>query len=134
MKRVLPAAAILACVASGAVLAASCGPSFRRTYESDNAFTRCFDLDYRPGVGPVEKAGCWRHWLDGHVYNQPDDKREYAALRLEELAAGVSMPGPPGPPGAFHRRPAPAPDEGAPLEIVEYAAADGGVDGGSTFE
>ncbi|MCK9460941.1 MAG: hypothetical protein M0R80_15000 [Proteobacteria bacterium] len=103
--------ALLAClVAAGAVAAASCGPSFRRTHESDNAFTRCFDLDYRPGVAADERASCWRGWLADHVYNQPDDKVEYARLRLEELEDGVSVPGPPGPPGAFDNRPEPPTD------------------------
>jgi hypothetical protein len=120
---------VCVCAASGAAAIASCGPSIRRTYQSDNAFTRCFDLDYRPGVAALEKAGCWRHWLDDHVYNQPDDKIEYAALRLEELANGISVPGPPGPPGAFHVRPNPTSEEVAP--VADAPGADGGVDGGS---
>ena len=131
MMRVLLAAAIPVSLALWTVAAASCGPSFRRTAESDNAFTRCFDLDYRPGVGAAEKTDCWRRWRHDHVYNQPEDKLEYAALRLEELADGISVPGPPGPPGAFADRPSPPSDEGAPPAVEERAVADGGVDGGS---
>jgi len=126
--------AILVCAAAGAVAIASCGPSIRRTYESDNAFIRCFDLDYRPGIAALEKAGCWRHWLDHHVYNQPDDKVEYAALRLEELANGISVPGPPGPPGVFHVRPALISENVATsVPAADEQAADGGVDGGTAI-
>jgi hypothetical protein len=125
--------AILVCAASGAVAMVSCGPSIRRTYESDNAFTRCFDLDYRPGVAAREKADCWRHWLENHVYNQPEDKTEYAALRLEELANGVSIPGAPGPPGAFNVRPTPTSESGdQSVSSAELSVADAGVDGGPT--
>ena len=104
MTRAKSVAAGLALLAVAGLAVASCGPSFRRTYESDNAFTRCFDLDYRPGVAAGEKTECWNAWLDRHVYNQPQDKIAYARLRLDELARGVSVPGPPGPPGAFDER------------------------------
>ncbi len=96
-------------IAAGAlaisVVQAGCGPSLRRTYQSDNAFATCFAADYEPSVDAGEKKACWRSWLDGHVYNQPPDKIAYAELRLEELEEGVSIPGPPGPPGRFHERP-----------------------------
>jgi len=84
----------------------SCGPSFRRTYQSDNAFLRCFDMDYTPGITIEAKKLCWKTWLNEHVYNQPGDKINYARLRLDEIADGVSVPGPPGPPGEFDKRPA----------------------------
>jgi hypothetical protein len=89
-----------------------CGPSLRRTYQSDNAFARCFDMDYNPTVSAEEKQVCWDRFLDRYVYNQPHDKIAYAELRLGELSKGISVPGPPGPPGAFHERPEPPPDSG----------------------
>lgn len=82
-----------------------CGPSLRRTYQSDTAFATCFSSDYDPAVDPGEKDACWRSWLEGYVYNQPPDKISYAKLRLTELEQGVSIPGPPGPPGRFDQRP-----------------------------
>ncbi len=86
-------------------LQTGCGPSLRRTYHSDNAFASCFAADYDPAVGVDDKVACWRSWLRGHVYNQPRDKIAYAELRLEELGQGISIPGPPGPPGRFDERP-----------------------------
>ncbi len=97
--KTLPTIALLA------VLLYACGPSIRRTYQSDNAFSRCFDMDYRPASSPDDKAVCWSNWLRDHVYNQPHDKIGYARLRLKELAEGISIPGPPGPEGAFDQRP-----------------------------
>lgn len=94
------------------LLAAACGPSIRRTHQSDNAFERCFDMDYRPGAPDAEKESCWNTWLSEHVYNQPGDKIRYARLRLDELSEGISTPGPPGPPGEFDRRPDTPPDAG----------------------
>ncbi len=94
------------------LIAAACGPSIRRTHQSDNAFERCFAMDYRPGAPDTDKETCWTTWLADHVYNQPGDKVRYARLRLDELAKGVSTPGPPGPPGQFDLRPAPSPDAG----------------------
>ena len=128
--------AAFAALAAAAFAVASCGPSFRRTEQSDNAFTRCFDFDYRPGVAADEKTTCWRRWLDDHVYNQPEDKIAYAKLRLEELGRGVSIPGPPGPPGAFDERPVPS--RPAPVSVAEVGemlegdarSSDAGVDGG----
>ena len=99
--------------------AIGCGPSFRRTEQSDNAFLRCFDMDYHPGRTADEKETCWRRWLDRHVYNQPDDKVAYAELRIEEVGGGISVPGPPGPPGAFHHRPVPAMDAAEEAEEDE---------------
>ena len=107
-------------VAIAIALAVACGPSIRRTYQSDNAFARCFDLDYRPGVADVEKEMCWKTWLAKHVYNQPGDKTRYANLRLDELAEGISVPGPPGPPGQFDQRP-------RLDQEVGLTSADGGV-------
>jgi hypothetical protein len=115
-----------------AAMAAGCGPSLRRTYQSDNAFARCFDSDYKPGVGADEKRACWSEWLENRLYNQPEDKIGYARLRLDDLDHGVSIPGPPGPPGAFDQRPVPprpvprkpAPSAAAPIDA---GSADGGV-------
>ena len=94
-------------VAIVVVVGASCGPSLRRTYQSDNAFERCFDMDYNPGLSVDRKTECWTAWLEKRVYNQPDDKIEYARLRLAELNDGISIPGPPGPEGMFDERPSP---------------------------
>jgi len=100
-------------LATAGVALEGCGPSIRRTYQSDNAFVRCFDMDYNPGRSIDEKRECWQTWVGEHVYNQPEDKVAYAELRLEEIADGISVPGPPGPDGAFHERPVPpAPDAG----------------------
>ena len=110
---------LLAGLLTAVWLAQACGPSLRRTYQSDNAFARCFDLDYRPGIADAEKELCWQTWLKEYVYNQPGDKVRYANLRLDELAQGISVPGPPGPPGSFDQRPAlastgPEADAGVP--------------------
>lgn len=99
-------------------LVTSCGPSLRRTYESDNAFARCFDMDYNPGISRPEKEQCWSTWLKKHIYNQQDDKLRYANLRLDELSKGILIPGPPGPPGAFDQRPEPTQDAG-PIDAGE---------------
>jgi hypothetical protein len=109
LKRAFLVAAILG-------LIVSCGPSLRRTYESDNAFARCFDMDYDPGAAGRDKEICWTIWLEKRVYNQQEDKIRYARLRLEELEKGISVPGPPGPPGAFDKRPAPEPETSVKLE------------------
>jgi hypothetical protein len=131
VKPLRPDTGVLLCAAAAVAAAVACGPSFRRTFQSDRAFTRCFDLDYRPGVAADAKSACWRRWLDDHVYNQPEDKIEHARLRLEEIANGISVPGPPGPPGAFHERSTPTRDAEEPVELPEArAAADGGPDGG----
>ncbi|MCP4678709.1 MAG: hypothetical protein GY854_25010 [Deltaproteobacteria bacterium] len=106
---------LLVTLIAGAVTA-SCGPSMRRTYQSDNAFERCFDKDYNPATDKVDKEVCWSTWLEKHVYNQEDDKTRYAELRLKELSDGISIPGPPGPAGAFDKRPAPPRDANAPDE------------------
>lgn len=100
---------ILICLSGISCL--SCGPSFRRTAQSDNAFERCFDLDYKPGAPIDQKKACWTGWLAHYVYNQPQDKIAYANLRLKEIADDISVPGPPGPPGSFDQRPTP-PEKG----------------------
>lgn len=102
------------------LLLLGCGPSQRRTYQSDNAFARCFDRDYNPEVNLVQKKNCWSNWLMSHQYNQPDDKTKYARLRLSEIADGVSIPGPPGPPGSFDQRPS------IPANITAEAETDAG--------
>jgi hypothetical protein len=84
-----------------------CGPSLRRTYQSDVAFATCFEADYAPDIDPAQKRECWDVWLSRRVVNQPADKERYARLRLRELDEGVSVPGPPGPPGSFDQRPKP---------------------------
>lgn len=86
-------------------IAVSCGPSFRRTYQSDASFERCFDMDFNPEESPDLKSQCWREWLDSHIYNQPDDKIRYAEMRRAEIAQGIWVPGPPGYPGTFDHRP-----------------------------
>ncbi|MCP4600344.1 MAG: hypothetical protein GY847_07400 [Proteobacteria bacterium] len=111
---------IITVVAAG--LVASCGPSLRRTYESDNAFARCFDMDYNPGADKSDKEQCWASWLQKRTYNQQDDKIRYAELRLEELATGVSVPGPPGSPGAFDQRPKPSNDAGPAADKEEMSS------------
>ena len=100
----IPIAVILG-VAIVVAVGISCGPSLRRTYQSDNAFKRCFDMDYNPGLSAKGKTECWTVWLEKRVYNQPEDKIEYARLRLAELNDGISIPGPPGPEGMFDERP-----------------------------
>ena len=127
---------LLLTVGFAVALAVACGPSLRRTYQSDNAFKRCFDFDYNPRKSVGQKRDCWETWLADHVYNQPADKVTYAELRLEEIADGISVPGPPGPEGEFDRRPEPPlpePDAGTPepAEDTPVAAdeADAGVDG-----
>ncbi len=89
------------------LLAMACGPSFRRTHQSDNAFARCFDMDYNPAAKRRHKTKCWSNWLSDYVYNQPEDKIAYAEMRLDEIIEGVSIPGPPGKPGSFNKRPKP---------------------------
>jgi hypothetical protein len=103
-------------------IAAACGPSIRRTYQSDNAFQRCFDFDYNSAKSSDDKRECWSTWLDEYVYNQPEDKVAYAELRLKEIADGISVPGPPGPNGSFDRRPEPVKDVEPTGEAVEPAA------------
>lgn len=88
----------------------ACGPSIRRTYQSDNAFERCFEMDFNPGASVEDKQQCWSKWKRKYVYNQQADKVRYADMRIEELANGVSIPAPPGPPGAFDKRPLPDTD------------------------
>jgi hypothetical protein len=113
---------VSAALATMIISGPGCGPSLRRTEQSDNAFLRCFDGDYHPGRAAAEKGACWSAWLERRVYNQPADKVAYAELRLDELAAGISVPGPPGPAGAFHERPVASALESAP----ETGDADGG--------
>lgn len=96
-------AGLIAAAAAG--IAVSCGPSFRRTYQSDASFERCFDMDFNPDESPDLKSQCWREWLNTHVYNQPDDKIRYAEMRRAEIAEGIYVPGPPGYPGTFDHRP-----------------------------
>ncbi len=140
MRRVRIKAAGTAFVASGLIvfLVIACGPSFRRTAQSDNAFLRCFDLDYRPGVSIETKLECWTGWTEKHVYNQPEDKMSYARLRLGELGDGISVPGPPGPPGDFDNRPLPPVKKrkkGEPFPIAAAAVAPSGdPDGGNGFD
>ena len=119
IKRVL----VTACIGLplGALCLTACGPSIRRTYQSDMAFERCFDRDYDPQAPDDTKSECWRVWLDQQIYNQPDDKIKYAEMRRVELARGISIPGPPGPPGSFFKRPRLLVDASAPPPI------DGGV-------
>jgi hypothetical protein len=108
-------------LSAAAMLIQACGPSIRRTHQSDNAFERCFDMDYRPGSEPAEKETCWSSWLERYIYNQPPDKVGYAHLRLKELANGISVPGPPGEPGTFDERPSkePPPETGEPATPEE---------------
>jgi hypothetical protein len=103
-------------------LAVACGPSIRRTYQSDNGFERCFDMDYNPARSTDEKRGCWSVWLERYVYNQPADKVAYAQLRLVELDDGIAVPGPPGPEGAFDQRPEPT--QSAEPPVAETPAVD----------
>ena len=118
------------CLVGGAcvLIWSSCGPSIRRTYQSDNAFERCFDLDFDPRTPKSEKSACWGTWLANHVYNQPDDKIRYAEMRRVEIAQGKSIPGPPGMPGTFDHRPRLLVDTDA---LPPPAAADAGPDGGA---
>jgi hypothetical protein len=122
MHRPVFATAIIAALVTAAF--PGCGPSLRRTEQSDNAFLRCFDMDYHPGRTADEKETCWSRWLERRVYNQPPDKVAYAELRLREIGKGISVPGPPGPPGSFHERPAPA----AGGRAISSAGIDGGAD------
>ncbi len=101
----MPGKTISLIVLTTVVSILACGPSIRRTYQSDNAFARCFDMDYDPAQGQAEKKECWSTLLEKRIYNQEGDKVKYAELRLKELADGISIPGPPGPPGSFHERP-----------------------------
>jgi hypothetical protein len=134
MLRAIPVSALPGLLI--AVAAVGCGPSLRRTEQSDNAFLRCFDMDYQPGRTADEKRDCWGRWLERRVHNQPADKLAYAELRLAELADGISVPGPPGPPGAFHERPEaireawsePVPGSGDEVR-VEPRAGEGGGEG-----
>lgn len=114
-------------LALSAVLVTACGPSIRRTYQSDMAFERCFDLDYDPQTPDDTKSECWRVWLDRKIYNQPDDKIKYAEMRRMELAQGISIPGPPGPPGEFFKRPTLLVDASFPSAIDGGDIADAGV-------
>ena len=59
-KALLTTAVLLS---AAALLTQACGPSIRRTHQSDNAFERCFDMDYRPASTPSEKDACWTTWL-----------------------------------------------------------------------
>jgi hypothetical protein len=134
-------AGLIAVILLAVAIAVACGPSIRRTYQSDNAFVRCFDMDYNPARAVGDKEQCWSTWLAEHVYNQPDDKIAYAELRLTELKDGLSVPGPPGPEGAFDQRPEPTksqpePEEAAPEAEPEPAADEtdagpGSADGGA---
>ena len=108
------------------LLWASCGPSFRRTYQSDTAFERCFDKDFDPHTPDGEKSACWGEWLAKYIYNQPDDKIRYAEMRRMEIAQGISVPGPPGMPGQFFKRPRLLVDAGPPRGYVPDAGVDGG--------
>lgn len=118
----------------GLTIALACGPSLRRTFQSDNAFERCFDFDYNPAKAIDQKRTCWEDWITEHVYNQPPDKVAYAELRLAELERGISIPGPPGPEGAFDERPVPPPpdagaEQGAPaVGLPDDESADAGAD------
>lgn len=89
------------------IAVAGCGPSLRRTYQSDRAFASCFDRDYDADIELANKRSCWETWLEKRVVHQPSDKVAYAQLRLREIDAGVTVPGPPGPQGKFDQRPAP---------------------------
>ena len=114
----------------------ACGPSIRRTYQSDMAFEHCFDLDYDPQSADADKSACWRVWLDDQIYNQPDDKIRYAELRRMEIAKGISIPGPPGMPGQFFKRPrllvdtASMPPSDAGVDSGEDMSESAGVDAG----
>ncbi len=126
--------AVVLGVAIAVAVGTSCGPSLRRTYQSDNAFERCFDMDYNPGLNADRKTECWTVWLEKRVYNQPEDKIEYAGLRLAELNDGISIPGPPGPEGMFDERPSVGEihQSGTEGRAEPPAMADGGVaDAGS---
>lgn len=112
--------------AFSAVCITACGPSIRRTYQSDMAFEGCFDLDYDPQAPDDTKSECWRVWLDQQIYNQPDDKIQYAEMRRVELAQGISIPGPPGPPGQFFKRPKLLVDASVSRSI-DGGLADGGL-------
>ncbi len=59
--------AVVLGVAIAVVVGMSCGPSLRRTYQSDNAFERCFDMDYNPGLSVDRKTECWTGWLEMRV-------------------------------------------------------------------
>jgi hypothetical protein len=69
-----------------------CGPSLRRTQQSDNAFILCFDLDARQSATTEEKTACWQTWIDKYVYNQFDDKIRHAEDRLNALQKGGDRP------------------------------------------
>ena len=113
---------LIAALIGGAVIL-SCHPSMRRTYQSDNAFERCFDKDYNPATDKAHKEICWSSWLEKRVYNQEDAKVRYAELRLNELSKGISIPGPPGPAGAFDKRPALTLDVDAPNKVSKALPA-----------
>ncbi|HUT79449.1 MAG TPA: hypothetical protein VM285_17260 [Polyangia bacterium] len=120
VRSILVGAVLVALILSGP----GCGPSLRRTEQSDNAFLRCFDGDYHPGRALAEKESCWSAWLERRVYNQPADKVAYAELRLTELVDGISVPGPPGPaatpsrPAASAVAPEAVPNAGQPARLA----------------
>jgi len=76
----------LGALASYALAAAACGPSFQAVYECDVHFEHCYAVDMSE-VSIEGKRLCWREWLAGYTYGQSRDRVEHAKGRLLALSS-----------------------------------------------
>jgi hypothetical protein len=73
-------------LASCALVAAACGPSFQAVYECDVHFEHCYAVDMSE-LPIEEKRICWREWLAGYTYGESRDRVEHARGRLVALSS-----------------------------------------------
>jgi hypothetical protein len=81
----------LGALASCALAAAACGPSFQAVYESDVHFEHCYAVDMSE-LPIEEKRICWREWLAGYTYGESRDRVEHARGRLAALSSDDPPP------------------------------------------
>lgn len=70
------------------LLGLGCAPSAQSAYEASVRFEHCYRLDLDPDIAPSHRRACWLDWSERHAATQPRDRRDYAAKRSVELAAG----------------------------------------------
>jgi hypothetical protein len=81
----------LGALASYALAAAACGPSFQAVYECDVHFEHCYAVDMSE-LPIEEKRICWREWLAGYTYGESRDRVEHARGRLVALSSDEPPP------------------------------------------
>jgi hypothetical protein len=63
-----------------------CGPSLQVRQEGERFFERCYALDETPEVRNIERASCWKLWIERYAEIETRDRAFYAQRQYRKLA------------------------------------------------